>query len=163
MSKCSSSSPLEFWWGFSSCVKKEKGDKKLHAEYFQHSDDYEVWREGSTGWLHWYRLCCRKQSLYKTNYNPTLNSGQCINTWQSSLLISSSQSKCMHCNESRPYAPNPTFPFCDRVTPDFFYYHVPLKNENYGQETQLKSILTSRKSIPVLWSLRFCGAPFKSV
>lgn len=40
-----------------------------------------------------------------------------------------------HFTESRPYALNPTFLFCDRLTPDFFYNHIPLKNEHDAQET----------------------------
>lgn len=53
-------------------------------------------------------------------------------------LILTVQMHALHFNASRPYAFNPTFPSCDRMTPDLFYYHVPLKNENDTQETQLK-------------------------
>lgn len=68
-------------------------------------------------------------------------------------LILEVQMHAPHFTESRPYALNPTFPFCDRLTPDFFNNHVLLKNENDAQEIQeicLREILISRKNIPVL-------------
>lgn len=79
-----------------------------------------------------------KQSLYKTNHNPPVNSCQCINTGQSSLLLSFSQSKCM-LHTSLKADPMPLIPHFHSVAviPDFFYYRVPLKHEDDAQETQL--------------------------
>lgn len=60
--------------------------------------------------------------------------------WTISLasLILTVQICALDFTESRPYTLNPTLPFCDRLTPDLFYYHVALKNENDTQETQMK-------------------------
>lgn len=62
-----------------------------------------------------------------------------MNTGQLPLLLSSSRSKSVFWTSLKadPKALNLTLPFCDRLTPDLFYYHVPLKNKNDTQETPL--------------------------
>lgn len=42
-------------------------------------------------------------------------------------LILTIQICALDFTESRSYTLNPKLPFCDRLTPDLFYYHIPLK------------------------------------